>query len=298
MMSRSEFDRVVAAADQLVINRAGGEYHKPLALIWAIDRALRGLPRLVSASTVRFHLDPLLEELTGVDSNAAWPWLKLANDLGSAWLVDGAHPSGDPPAHFVAGWSRSTYLAIAGRPDGARQLIGTMADKYLRDVYQPVSDALGLEIGAAKAPDTVIVAARQAYDEYLAYSAYICQSGRSFRPVERLGFYRQKRIEPLLPLIEFTEDEVVLDEANARRLEQSEDPAERKIGELIAGLLADGSERLGQVQQVFLLSDPASDATLNLDEPIEHTGPSAWTQGQRYTSGRALRAARTTGDLS
>ena len=144
VVSSTAFDQIAAAADHLVINPVQGKYHKAVALVWAIDRAMRGLPRLATAATVRSRLDPLLKELTGVDSNAAWPWLKLANDLGSAWVVDGADTSADPPPDFVAGWSRSAYVAISGDQAAAHGLIESVIDAYLGDVAEQVADALGL----------------------------------------------------------------------------------------------------------------------------------------------------------
>jgi hypothetical protein len=143
-MSSTGIDQISAAADHLAINHRRGKYHKPVALVWAIDRALRGSPRLVAAAAVRSELDPLLEQLNGVKSNAAWPWLKLANDFGSAWSVDGADPSKDPPVDFVAGWSRSAYLVIKENPDRAGQLIESVLDQYLSDVRAAVVETLGL----------------------------------------------------------------------------------------------------------------------------------------------------------
>ena len=296
-MSSAELERIAAAVEHLAINHQRGTYHKPIALVWAIDRASRGLPRLATAATVRVQLDPLLETLAGAASNAAWPWLELANDLGEAWRVEGADPGKDPPADFVAGWSRSAYVEIAADSDSAQQLIDAVLDRYLSDVRETVVETLRLARGGPDGINTVIVAAADAYDEYLRYSAYICQEDRSFRPVERFGFYRNKRIEPLLPRVLFRRDSVTIDETTAQRLSSSENPDERMVGDLVDHLLTDGSPRAGNVQQVFLLSRPADDDTINLDAPIPHSGPSAWTQGQRYASSEALRSARSTDDL-
>ena len=294
-MSSTDFEQISAAADHLAINPLRGKYHKPVALVWAIDRAVQGLPRLATAATVRLQLDPLLRELSGVDSNAAWPWLKLANDLGSAWVVDGADPSADPPRHFVAGWSRSSYLAMAEDPKAARGLIETVVDAYLGDVGERVADALGMI--RETDVDTVIVAAGIAYDEYLTYAAYICQPGRSFRPVERLGFYRDKRIEPLVPEVLGRLDHVTIDESTSRELALSASSSERAIGLVVERLVADGSSRVGNTEQIFLLSDPRDARTLDLGAPVPHDGASAWTQNQRYASSDVLKEAQSTEDV-
>ena len=296
-MSSADFDQVSAAADHLAINPIRGKYHKPLALVWAIDHAVRGLPRLATATTVRSELDPVLEELTGVESNAAWPWLKLANDLESTWSIGDADPSGDPPADFVAGWSRSGYLAIAENPELARQLIERVLDQYLNDVRETVVETLGLTGDGGGEHDTVIVAAGIAYDEYLKYAAYICQPERSFRHVQRIGFYRDKHIEPLLPEVLYRQDHVTVDEQTAQRLAVSEHSDERAIGDLIRRLLTDGSPRIGDTQQVFLLSEPGDRNTLDLGELVPHQSANAWTQSQRYAASQLLRQARSTDDL-
>jgi len=147
-VSEAELERIAGAAEHLKINHNTGAYHKPVALVWALDRAMRGLPRLVAASVVRVELDPLLEELSGAESNAAWPWLKLATDLGPVWVVDGADPAGEPPAEFVAGWSRSAYLSISENPDVAHRVIDGLFDRYLNHASDTVARYLRLEDNA------------------------------------------------------------------------------------------------------------------------------------------------------
>jgi hypothetical protein len=57
--------------------------------------------------------------------------------------------------------------------------------------------------------DVVVVAARNAYDFYRRWSAYVCQAGRTFRPdLRRLGFYRRLHIEREVPEILLRRDDV------------------------------------------------------------------------------------------
>jgi hypothetical protein len=49
--------------------------------------------------------------------------------------------------------------------------------------------------------DVVVVAARDAWPEYQKYHAYVCQPDRPFRPVDRMAFYTQGQIYPLVPKI-------------------------------------------------------------------------------------------------
>lgn len=157
--------------------------------------------------------------------------------------------------------------------------------------------------------DTVIVAANKlAYDEYRRLSAYICQPAsspgsqktRTFRPdLQRLGFYRNKQIEPEIariikhyPSVPFTSEEAV-------RLQDDEDPSSSRLGQVIEKTLAEGGRHPGPYQQVFLLTGPNDPETLRLPQPILHQAPFAWTQHQRYTLEAALNTfPKTTEELA
>jgi hypothetical protein len=149
--------------------------------------------------------------------------------------------------------------------------------------------------------DVVVVAARIAYDEYMNYDAYICQRGRSFRDVDRMGFYRRGKIERHFPSIRAKEDEVVFTLENANRLRATGSAIDRELGDLIDTLLDHHRRTDEEVKQVFLLTPPEDPQTLTLPHVIRHdTGRrgSAWTMGQRYISEAALRRnPQTTDDL-
>jgi hypothetical protein len=152
--------------------------------------------------------------------------------------------------------------------------------------------------------DVVIVAAGAAYDLYVKYAMYFCQPGRSFQPVERVGFYTRNEIKPHVPRILARRDHVGIDRASAHTLRLSSSNDEAAIGQLVERLLDDGVLGEGGVQQVFLLSPADDPRTLVLPGPIHNVSVSAqgrrvaWTQGQRYVSSAALEAApETTADL-
>ena len=145
--------------------------------------------------------------------------------------------------------------------------------------------------------NTVVVAARRAYAEYLKYSAYICQPGRSFRPVQWMGFYRSKRIEPLIPRVTARFDQVEITHSNVDQLSQSEDPLERALGRVVDELIASGARPLDTTNEIFLLTRPEDKETVRREDPIEHLDSVAWTMGQRYTFLEDLRVAKTTADL-
>ena len=153
--------------------------------------------------------------------------------------------------------------------------------------------------------DVVIVAAGSAYDLYMKYAMYFCQPGRSFQPIERIGFYTGNEIKPYFPRILTRHDHVGIDRASAHTLQLSSSKHEAAIGRIVERLLDDSVLREGDVQQVFLLSPADDPLTLVLPAPIQNVsvGPRgqrvAWTQKQRYISSAALDAApKTTADLS
>jgi hypothetical protein len=147
--------------------------------------------------------------------------------------------------------------------------------------------------------DTVVVAARIAYDEYLETASYVCQAGRRFRDdVVYLGFYKGKAIQREIPRIRHRRDNVTFSRDEALRLRASGDGTDAIISGLIDKSIDSGRRIQGQPHQVFLLSSPRDEMTLLLPHEIPHTKNGAWTQGQRYTSSEALaRGSATTEEL-
>jgi hypothetical protein len=140
--------------------------------------------------------------------------------------------------------------------------------------------------------DVVVVAARIAYEEYIHYNAYVCQPGRTFRDVDRMGFYRHSSIERHFPAIRAIEDGVPFTRENADRLRATGSPVDREVGDLIDTLLDHHKRYEGDVHEVVLLTTPDDPQTVTLPRAIRHhpTGRgSAWTMGQRYISEAALR---------
>jgi hypothetical protein len=147
----------------------------------------------------------------------------------------------------------------------------------------------------------VVAAGRAAARDYYELNAYVCQPGRSFRDVDRIGFYRHRRLEPHFPRIRHRVDHVEFSRSNAGGLRSTGAALDHELADLIDVMLDQGRRREGDPYQVFLLTAPDSPDTLVLDTPIQHTHVgrgSAWTQGTRYTSEDSLRAnPRTTDDL-
>jgi len=141
----------------------------------------------------------------------------------------------------------------------------------------------------------VIVAARWAYHIYLGLHAYICQPNRYIRPVSHMGFYLDKKVMPEIAKIEQAYPAVSVTEEEAMKYEQSDNPSDVRLAELMRWRMADPS--FEPTNDFYLLSSPRDESTIRLAAPIPHAGESAWTQYQRYVSLDRLKVATSTADL-
>ena len=142
--------------------------------------------------------------------------------------------------------------------------------------------------------DTVVVPARSAWPVYLKGHAYVCQPGRAFRSVKYVAFYRQNRIENLVPLIEEVRDNVLKDPA----------ALDGRVRDAIQADISLHAEQTGQLCKVILLTKPDDPRTIRLTQPIENDIRSAngtrvaFTQSQRYVRSEDLKTARLTSHLA
>ncbi|AEI11180.1 hypothetical protein [Cellulomonas gilvus] len=146
--------------------------------------------------------------------------------------------------------------------------------------------------------DTVVVPAREAWRMYELHHAYVCQAGRTFRPITRMAFYAEQSIKADVPLIVHRRDNVEWTDDEAARLLASTDRFDRKIAPLISAFRSAGWTE-GRYQ-VFLLTRPGDARHRALTSPLPHAGVgrgSAFVQRQRYTSLHALEVASSTSDL-
>ncbi|WP_150244119.1 hypothetical protein [Nocardiopsis quinghaiensis] len=192
------------------------------------------------------------------------------------------------------------YDAITAVVDDAF-LAPSERDRFLLRELQALFDNDGL----VTSDEVVVVAASQAYPEYLESAAYICQPGRSFREgLTHMGFYAQQAIQPHLARILTCEDHVPFTYEEALRREGN-GGRDARIGDLVRASLETGAREEGQEYMVFLLSEPEAPETVVLEAPVANDTvaasgrPWAWTMGQRYVSLAALRkpGVRTTSDL-
>ena len=231
----------------------------------------------------RPQLERHLARLDEVKEQSAW-LLILTPDDERPLLVD---ELGDDRAV----WASFALLcqAIDELLDDNKEVVSEREAFLLREL-QSMLEAEGL---LADPNDVVVVAARQAWKTYQDSHVYICQPKRSFRSVQRIGFYSLGNIYPLVPQILEKHDDVMFERS----------AHEGALGQAINQILDADDSRTGQRHMVFLLSAPDSNQTLNLGEPIPNDKKSkagkatAFTMSQRYVSSEALVAAEKTTDL-
>lgn len=145
--------------------------------------------------------------------------------------------------------------------------------------------------------DTVVVPAKHAWALYESCRAYVCQSGRAFRPVERMAFYVDREVKPEIPSVLHRRDNVEWSTEEAARLRASGDRFDRKVASVIDASAAPWTD--GRYQ-VFLLTGPGHPDHRRLGAALQHNGTgrgSAFVQRQRYVSLHSLETAVTTADL-
>ena len=232
---------------------------------------------------VRGHAALLVKEQT------AWLFVLTPDPARPAWFaeLDGI----DEAARTRIVWVGFKQLAdaIHTLTSDAARLIGEQTRFLLMELVA-LYDAEGLLTN----DDTVIVAARLAWPEYQATSAYVCQPDRAFREgLTHLGFYAEGAIQPLVPTIREHIPSVLFTraEATAQRAKGN-----TELGDLVDALLDNGSRTEGESFAVLLLSGPTDPGTVTLPDTIKNDTLSAsgrrwaWTLGQRYTSLDRLRS--------
>ena len=145
------------------------------------------------------------------------------------------------------------------------------------------------EVAAVEEADTLIVAARDAVEEFERTGAYICQPGRSFRGNSKyLGFYGHRRIEPFFPRILAFIPDLPFTPESVADLRASGEPTEARAAAIIEGELNNPNSRrmAGEHYQIVVLD---REAGFELEREILHEGGAAWLRKQRYTRSEALK---------
>jgi hypothetical protein len=135
----------------------------------------------------------------------------------------------------------------------------------------------------------VVVAARFALDEYLKYSAYICQPNRTFQPCIRMAFYTKNKIDSRIPKILGQIEAISRDEIDLRT--DLSEINRARLRTLLQKMEFPRSEDWGKRKfKIVFLSPSDSPDTLVLPFDILNNLTSgsgrgtAFTQAQRYVS--------------
>jgi hypothetical protein len=149
----------------------------------------------------------------------------------------------------------------------------------------------------------VVVAARFALDEYLKYSAYICQPNRTFQPCIRMAFYTKNKIDIRVPKILGQIEAISRDEID-KRTDLSEFNRARLRTLLLIVDTPRSEEWSKRKFKIVFLSPSDSPDTLVLPYDIVNNLTSgsgrgtAFTQSQRYISlSRLEKRPKTTSEL-
>ena len=148
----------------------------------------------------------------------------------------------------------------------------------------------------------LVIGARLVYPLYKPLGVFITKATRTFRPSSHIAFYVNRKIEPVVPKIEFEIDRVQLtpdgvsslDDANAR------DRACKLRKDILC--LNDSNVDYGVsdgfIAKVLVLSAHKDKGTISLKRgPIIHDGKGAFVQGHRYVTLESLKKASKTSEL-
>lgn len=257
----------------------------------------KGIPDAIIQSSVRLLVETKTER-NAVNLPQIKRHLARLDEVAEAKKVllvltpDGSRPTVlDKVSDSRLVWSSFALLdqAIDEILNDPKEVVSEREAFLLREL-QSMLEAEGL---LANPNDTVVVAARFAWQEYNDFYAYVCQPNRSFQHVKRMGFYSKGVLYPLIPMILESHDEIQM----VRKSYSG------KLGKLIDFLLDNKLREEGKLYKVFFLSPPNAPETITLPNPIPNDivaksgRPFAFTVGQRYLSSESLLTAKTTSDL-
>lgn len=147
-----------------------------------------------------------------------------------------------------------------------------------------------------RSDSVLIVPARQAIEDYMNYSAYLCQPNRSFQNVQYLGFYRMGAIyQRIAKILSPPIESILLTEEGIQSCEGLDSATVSRLQVLVIKLHKDNSDRYDGTMKVFFLSASDDSETIKLAQDIQNDlksfsgRTSAFTMGQRYVSLASLK---------
>ena len=191
---------------------------------------------------------------------------------------------GDGAAPGTAVHNRAAGTAHAARGGDGRPVTTTPSSPTARTAPTPATHD-------DDATTVAVLAAARGWPLYLRCHAFLLRPGRRLRGADRVAFYADRRVQPLVATVLGRREGVVVD-AGALEAARSDDPA---LAAVLQVVLDDGGWP-EESADVLLLSGPDDPATLDVGG-VEHPRPTAWARTQRYVALGDLRRATTTEDL-
>lgn len=161
-------------------------------------------------------------------------------------------------------------------------------------------------IDPPRSDKVLVIPARNAWDQYTKFSAYVCQAKRSFRRTTHMAFYVHGIIETAIPQILDVVESVELSDKGIAACQGVSETATERLRNLLHTMQRIGCPgQLGQTRKVMFLTPPDSPETIRLQHPIKNDKvtkagrPWAFVVNQSYVSmARLLAGPKTTSDLT
>lgn len=163
-----ETESIRNRVDQITVWKRGGERapHKPLLLLYALGRCLRGEPRFVSYDEAHDDLRQLLEEFgpPRATHHPEYPFWRLEND--GLWELAGPKADrvrereSDPSSRYLAehdihgGFPEEVRSAVESDTELAEDITRKLLDKnFPRSIHDDILAAVGLELEGLSSSD-------------------------------------------------------------------------------------------------------------------------------------------------
>lgn len=153
----------------------------------------------------------------------------------------------------------------------------------LRELVRFIYDE---ELVSGKEDRVLVVAARKAWPEYEEHNLYFCQPNRSFKPVSYMAFYKDGKLEPVVPRVTDSVESIELTEESVRNYDGISTSQREHLLETVKQLREEESERYGETQKVIFLQEGIElDGAVKNDKTASDSDRRvAFVQGHRYVS--------------
>jgi hypothetical protein len=153
----------------------------------------------------------------------------------------------------------------------------------LRELVRFIYDE---KLVSGKEDRVLVVAARKAWPEYEEHGLYFCQPNRSFKPVSYMAFYKDGKLEPVVPRVTDSVESIELTQESVRSHDGVSASQREHLLETVKQLREEESERYGETQKVIFLQEGIElDGAVKNDKTASDSDRRvAFVQGHRYVS--------------